>query len=257
MTIGGKKFENYTYVMAIINLTPDSFYPSSRATADDVLFRAERAIKEGAALLDIGAQSTRPGYREEPAEVEISRLEKPLYELKRAFDIPISVDTYFPQCAQAALGLGADMINDVHGLQSPKMAEIIAEHGASVCIMHNAESELKGDIFPQIIDFLKGAAAKAEKAGVPREKIVVDGGIGFAKSREDNLLLLNNYEKLKETGYPLLLGASRKSLFGGEVEGRLAQTVASTRLACEKGVLFVRAHDVQPNAEEIRRAYGG
>ena len=258
MIIGNKSFENYTYVMAIINLTPDSFYECSRASCDDVLFRVERAVKEGAAVIDIGAQSTRPGYTEIRAEQEISRFEKPLYEIKRNFAIPLSVDTYFGQSARAALELGADMINDTKGLsRAEDMAKIIAAKGASVCIMHNAEEQIQGDVFPPVLGFLSKAVKKAEAAGISKDKICIDGGIGFAKSKEGSLQLLNGYEKLKTLGYPLLLGASRKSLFGGDVKDRLAPTLESTRLACKKGVLFVRVHDVKENVGVIKQTYEG
>ena len=144
MIVGGQSFENRTFVMAIINLTPDSFWHGSRANCDDILFRAERAIKEGAAILDLGAQSTRPNYTEVSADEEIARLEKPLAAIKREFGIPVSVDTYFSKCARAALELGADMLNDVWGLTHDEdMAEVIAKAGASVCIMHNATQNCK------------------------------------------------------------------------------------------------------------------
>ncbi|MDE7400998.1 MAG: dihydropteroate synthase, partial [Clostridia bacterium] len=225
MIIGGSMFKNYTYAMAIINLTPDSFWKDSRTDVDGVLFRVERAVKEGAAVIDLGAQSTRPGYCEVTADEEISRLEKPLAAIKKNFDIPVSVDTYFSKCARAALQLGADMINDVWGLTHDNgMADVIAKAGASVCIMHNAEQKLSGDIFPQIESFLKSSVDTALKAGVSANKICLDGGIGFAKDREQNFQLLNGYERLSALGYPLLLGASRKSMFGGNVEDRLPQT---------------------------------
>ena len=257
MIIGNKKFENYTFVMAIVNLTPDSFFRESRATKDEVLFRVERAIKNGAAIIDIGAQSTRPGYTEVSASEEISRFEQPLYEIKRRFDIPVSVDTYFSESAKAALKLGADMINDIWGLSKDKdMAKLIAEHGASVCIMHNAKEQISGDVFPPVMNFLADAANKAIDAGISKDKICLDGGIGFAKSREGNWQLLSGYEKLNSLGYPLLLGTSRKSMFGGEVKDRLAPTLESTRLACKKGVLFVRVHDVKENADIIKKEYG-
>lgn len=244
--------------MAIINLTPDSFYAESRANSDDVLFRVEKAVKEGAAVIDLGAQSTRPGYAEITAEEEISRFEKPLERIKRNFDIPLSVDTYFDESAGAALELGADMINDVWGLsRSESMAEIIAGKHSSVCIMHNAKERIKGDVFPPVLDFLDKAVKRAEAAGIPKEKIILDGGIGFAKTKEDNFRLLNGYEKLSALGYPLLIGTSRKSMFGGRVEDRLAPTLESTYLACKKGVLFVRVHDVKENFEVIKRCYEG
>lgn len=256
MIIGGKTFKDRTYAMAIINLTPDSFWKDSRTDCDGVLYKAERAVKEGAAIIDLGAQSTRPGYCEVSADEEISRLEKPLRAIRERFDIPVSVDTYFSKCASAALELGADMINDVWGLTHDEdMANVIANANASVCIMHNAAQKLSGDIFPQIEGFLKNSVSVALKAGVSADRICLDGGMGFAKDREQNFELLNGYEKLSSLGYPLLLGASRKSMFGGAVEDRLEATVESTRLAVRKKVLFVRVHDVAPNVRAIEEEY--
>ncbi|MCM1438226.1 MAG: dihydropteroate synthase [Roseburia sp.] len=242
--------------MAIVNLTPDSFWADSRADCDNVLFKVERAVKEGAAIIDLGAQSTRPDYTEISADKELERLEKPLAAIKREFDIPVSVDTYFSRVARAALSFGADMINDVWGLTHDKdMAETIAKAGASVCIMHNATQKLQGDIFPQINSFLESSVKTALAAGIDGDKICLDGGIGFAKDREQNLQLLNGYERLSALGYPLLLGASRKSLFGGEAKDRLPATLESTRLAVRKNVLFVRVHDVAENVRAIEEEY--
>ena len=255
MKIGNKKFENYTYIMAIINLTPDSFFAPSRKNGYTVLKAVEKAIADGAAVIDLGAQSTRPHYTEISADEEISRLIRPLEEIKKNFDIPVSVDTYFPECADAALSFGADMINDIWGLTRDNMANVIARHRSSVCIMHNSENTLTGDIFPQITEFLKKNVSLALNAGIERDKICVDGGIGFAKNTEQNFELLNNYEKL-DFGYPLLIGTSRKSMFGGNVEDRLQATLESTRLAAKKRVLFVRVHDVKENAQAIREVYG-
>lgn len=256
MIIGKEIFKNYTYVMAIVNLTPDSFWKESRNDEYTVLKTVEKAIKDGAAVIDIGAQSTRPGYTEVSADCEISRFERPLKLIKQNFDIPVSVDTYFSKSAEAALSLGADMINDVWGLAHDEdMAEVIAKHGASVCIMHNAEKTLSGDIFSQIVSFLKDGAVRALNAGVDKDRICLDGGIGFAKTREQNHELMNGYEKLSVLGYPLLLGTSRKSMFGGNAEDRLPQTVESTRLAVRKKVLFVRVHDVKENVAAIKEEY--
>lgn len=256
MKIGNKVFENYTYVMAIVNLTPDSFWQESRRTEDDVLFAVEKAVKEGAAVVDVGAQSTRPGYTEIGADEEISRFERPLLKIKENFDIPVSVDTYFSESAEAALALGADMINDVWGLaHSPDMAEVIARAGASVCIMHNAAEKLTGDLWQPVLSFLRKGVETAVAAGVGKEKICLDGGIGFAKDKAQNWELLEGYEKLSALGYPLLLGTSRKSMFGGNVADRLPATVESTRLAVRKNVLFVRVHDVKENFEAIREEY--
>ena len=256
MIIGGRNFKNYTYVMAIINLTPDSFYAGSRRTCDDVLFATEKAVKDGAAIIDLGAQSTRPGYAEISVEQEISRLEQPLRLIKEKFDIPVSVDTYFEKCADFALSAGADMINDIWGLTHDKgMAQTVERHNASVCIMHNAKSKVEGDLWRNVLSFLKNSVDIAVAAGIDKDKICIDGGIGFAKDREQNFELLNGYEKLHTLGYPSLLGCSRKSMFGGLPEDRLPQTVEATRLAAKKGVLFVRVHDVKENAKAIEEVY--
>lgn len=257
MKIGNRIFENYTFVMAIINLTPDSFWKGSRVGVDEVLFAAERAIKEGAAVLDLGAQSTRPNYREVGADEELKRLLKPLELIKADFDIPVSVDTYFPEVAKAALDCGADMINDIWGLTRGDMAKVISNRGGSVCIMHNSKTPLSGDIWGAIGKFLSNGVNIALQSGIDKDKIILDGGIGFAKSREQNFELLEGYDKLSALGYPLLLGTSRKSMFGGAVEDRLPQTLESTRSAARKGVLFVRAHDVKENCEVIKEVYGG
>ena len=241
--------------MAIANVTPDSFWAESRVK-DDVCFKVERAVKEGAAIIDVGAQSTRPGFALVPADEELARLEPALTAIKRNFGVPVSVDTFYNKVAEAALCMGADMINDIWGLTYEKgMAETIARHNASVCIMHNAKKPLSGDIFPQIEEFLRNSASVALGAGIDKEKICLDGGIGFAKDREQNLQLLQGYGRLNALGYPLLLGTSRKSLFGGDVRDRLPATVESTKKAVRDGVLFVRVHDVAPNVKAIEEEY--
>jgi dihydropteroate synthase len=242
--------------MAIINLTPDSFWQESRKTVDTALFAAERAIKDGAAILDLGPQSTRPGYNEIPASQEIERFAKVLEKIKANFDIPVSIDTYFSESARAALELGADMINDVWGLtHDADMAEVVAKYNAAVCIMHNAKEQLRGDIFPPILQFLKDSVDLALKAGIDKNKICLDGGVGFAKDREQNWLLTENYNKLSVLGYPLLLGTSRKSMFGGKVEDRLPATLQTTRMAARDKILFVRVHDVKENYQAIKEEY--
>lgn len=256
MIIADKKFENYTFVMAIINLTPDSFWKQSRKDEYTVLKAVENAEKDGAAIIDLGVQSTRPGYTEVPPEEEISRLEKPLTLIKKNFGIPVSVDTYFSKTADVALSLGADMINDIWGFTyDNKMVETVAKHNASVCLMHNSKTQLSGDIWAPIKKFLLNSLHVAQNYGVDENKICLDGGIGFAKNKEQNFQLLNEYEKLNELGYPTLLGASRKSFFGGKVEDRLNPTVQSSQLAAKKGALFVRVHDVKENYDAIRRYY--
>ena len=252
MIAGSKDFADGTHVMAIINLTPDSFWGASRQTESTVLSAVERAVEEGAEIIDIGAQSTRPGYTEVSAEEEIARIIAPLRAIRKRFSVPVSIDTYYEKCARAALDAGADMINDVWGLTHDKdMAKTIASYNAAVCIMHNSDKPLVGDIWHQMTVFSKDSVKIALDAGISENKICLDGGIGFAKSREQNFELLNGYERLSSLGYPLLLGASRKSMFGGAVEDRLEPTLAATRLAVQKGVRFVRVHDVKENAMAI------
>ena len=254
MKIGSKEFTCGTHVMAIVNLTPDSFWEGSRQTEYSVLSAVERAVEDGAEVIDIGAQSTRPGYREVSAAEEISRFLQPLRLIKKHFSVPVSVDTYFSESARAALGEGADMINDVWGLtHDADMADVIASYGASVCIMHNSHTPLSGDIWGSIEDFLKKSLDIAISAGICKDRICLDGGIGFAKSRQQNLELLGGYERLSRLGYPLLLGVSRKSLFGGDVRDRLTPTVRATASAVKKGIMFVRVHDVKENVEAIKK----
>lgn len=255
MRIGSKIFEGRTYVMAIINVTPDSFWRDSRASAESALSAAMRAAEEGADILDIGAQSTRPGYAEVSAEEELARLEAPLAAILKECPLPVSVDTYFPRVADAALEMGAHMINDVWGLTRPGMAQTIAAHGAAACIMHNSPVPVTGDVFGEVKSFLSAQLKSALDAGIRADAICLDGGIGFAKDGAQSMRLLNGYARLKSLGYPLLLGCSRKSLFGGRVEDRLPPTLAATRMAAREGILFVRVHDVKSNVEEIKRVY--
>ncbi|MBE7088718.1 MAG: dihydropteroate synthase [Clostridiales bacterium] len=256
MIIKNKEYKDYTFVMAIINLTPDSFFKESRKDEYTVLKAVEKAVCDGASIIDLGVQSTRPGYVEVSAEEEISRLEKPLYLIKKNFDIPISVDTYFSKTANLALCAGADLINDIWGFQvDGDMAKTVAKYNASACLMHNAKTLLSGDMWGAISSFLQKSVKIALDAGVDKNKICLDGGIGFAKSKEQNFQLLNGYNNLNALGYPLLLGASRKSMFGGRVEDRLEATLNATRLAAKMGVLFVRVHDVKENFDAIRSVY--
>ena len=258
MKIGNRVFENYTYVMAIVNLTPDSFWQGSRNTSDSVLYAVERAVRDGASVIDLGPQSTRPGYTEISAEDEIERFAKPLELVKRNFEVPVSVDTYFEKSAKVALELGADMINDIWGLtHDAGMAKTVAAYDASICIMHNAKHPLSGDIWQPIQSFLASSVKLALDAGIDRDKICLDGGVGFAKDREQNWELVNGYDKLAGLGFPLLLGTSRKRMFEGDVADRLATTVETTRQAAKKGILFVRVHDVKENAQAIEEIYNG
>lgn len=251
MRIGNRQFVSGTHVMAIINLTPDSFYAPSRVAADGVLFSVERAINEGAEIIDIGPQSTRPGHTRISSDEEIERFLSPLEKIKERFDIPVSLDTFYAKSARIALEAGADMINDIWGLSfDEEMASTIAEFDASVCIMHNSVTPVT-DLFGEVETFLRSAAEKALKAGIDKDKICLDGGICFAKDAAQNFELLNGYERIARLGYPALLGCSRKSMFGGKAEDRLRPTLEATKLAVRKGIMFVRVHDVKENVAAI------
>lgn len=257
MKIGNKIFENNTYVMAIINLTPDSFYEKSRKNTDNLLYTVEKAINDGASIIDIGGQSTRPNHIPVMQDEEWQRIEKPIEIIKTNFDIPLSVDTYYPYVAEKALQSGADLINDIWGLQydnNTSMADIIAKYNASVCIMQN-QNYISDDknLWNDMYKFFDKSLDMAKKAGIDSEKIVLDGGIGFGKTKEQNFEVVNNYNNLYRYNLPLLLGTSRKSMFGGDVKDRLRPTLLTTIKAVQQNVLFVRVHDVKENYDIIQQ----
>lgn len=258
LKIRDKIFAEGTHVMAIMNATPDSFYCGSRLRGDAVA-RAGRFIAQGAEILDIGGQSTRPNAESVGALEEMSRVLPVIEEVRAAYpDIPISVDTFFPEVAEAAVAAGADMINDVSCLAYDGMAEVIAATGASVCVMHDRRKTQISDLFTDKAAGLRNAVNKLLKAGVSCDRILLDGGIGFNKSNVEDWELLKGYGKLIEEfpEYPFLLGTSRKSMFGGDVADRLTATLDSTVLAVKSGVLFVRVHDVAENKAMID-TFGG
>jgi len=256
MIISNKKFESGTHIMAIINLTPDSFFDQSRATDSDILSRVEYALNNGAEIIDIGAQSTRPGHTPVSEDEEIKRLGNNISLIKSKFpNALISIDTYYAKVAEYALNEDADLINDIWGLQydNGEMAKVIAKHNAACCLMHNCHFDEYSALIEDIKAFLRKSIEIALSAGIDPNKICLDGGIGFAKNYDENWELLNNYDKLNVLGYPLLLGTSRKRMFLGEPKDRLVPTLESTRLACEKNILFVRVHDIKENKEVIDR----
>lgn len=245
-------FQKGTHVMAILNVTPDSFYSQSRL-ADRAMEAVERFECEGAEIIDIGGQSTRPGAKAISAIEEMSRVLPVLQAVRAKTNLPISIDTFYPEVAQACIDLGADMINDVSCLRYDGMTDVIANSGASVCVMHDRRNTNIPDLFFDKQIGLSNAIRKLLDKGVEKEKILLDGGIGFNKSKEEDWQLLDGYDRLMSDfeGYGFLLGTSRKSMFGGEVETRLSATLDSTVLAVKKGVLFVRVHDVKENKAVI------
>lgn len=244
-----KVFANGTHIMGIINVNEDSFFAQSRHI-DDAVEVAGKFIEQGAEILDIGAQSTRPGAVYMSAIEEMSSLLPVVEAIRGAYkDIPISVDTFNADVAQCAIEVGADMINDVSCLKDGAMAQVVAQSGASICVMHNRRNSKTADLFVDKQTGLSGAIKTLLSSGVDQNKILLDGGIGFNKSIDEDWALLNRYDCLIDSfePYPFLLGTSRKSMFGGDVSARLSATLDSTLLAKRQGVLFVRVHDIKEN----------
>jgi len=211
-------------------------------------------VADGAAMIDIGGQSTRPGHTEISAEEEILRVVPVLEALVGRIGVPISIDTYKPAVARAALAAGADVLNDIYGFQqNPELAEIAARQGCGVILMHQEAgfSETSGATMERITAFLQRSIAIAVAAGLSRDRIILDPGIGFGKTHAQNLEILARLGELRALGCPLLLGASQKSVIGNVLtlppDERLEGTLATTALAVSQGVAFIRVHDVRAN----------
>lgn len=271
MLIGGRDFdtENGVYIMGILNLTPDSFSDGGRWTERDAALRqAARMASEGAAIIDLGGESTRPGHTPVGAAEEAERVLPMVEAVKRETGLPVSVDTYKYETARLALEAGADMINDVWGLKydAGEMARVIAGSGAACCLMHNRARAEYAHLMPELLHDLRETLRIADAAGIGRDKIILDPGVGFGKSCEQNLAVLNRLEELRVLGLPVLLGASRKSVvgltLGLPVDERLEGTLATTAIGVLKGAAFIRVHDVRENllaakmALAIRREAG-
>ena len=261
MRIGTKEFdtEHNTYLMGILNVTPDSFSDGGRFnTLDAALAQVERMIAEGADIIDIGGESTRPGYEPKLSNAEELERVLPVIEaVKARFDIPVSLDTYHSTVAAAGLAAGADMINDIWGLKfDPDMAGVIAKAGASCCLMHNRNAAEYRDFVPELCADLRETLALAKAAGIPEENIVLDPGVGFGKTYENNLTAITALREVRALGYPVLLGTSRKSVIGltldVPVSDRVIGTAVTTVFAVQQGCAFVRVHDVRENAQAIR-----
>ncbi|ERM93362.1 dihydropteroate synthase [Caldanaerobacter subterraneus subsp. yonseiensis KB-1] len=240
-----------TYIMGILNMTPDSFSDGGKYnTLEKGIERALQMIEEGADIIDVGGESTRPGYTPVDEEEEIRRVIPVIERLSKISDVIISVDTMKANVALKALEAGAHIVNDVWGLQrDPKMAEVVAKYKAGVVMMHNSNVAEYDDVVKSIIEFLKKSIEIAEKAGIERNQMIVDPGIGFGKTLEHNLEVMNRLEELKVLGLPVLLGTSRKSMIGKvlnvDVEDRLEGTAATVAVGIVKGVDIIRVHDVK------------
>lgn len=260
MIIGSKEFdtEHNTYIMGILNVTPDSFSDGGRYDSlDAALFHAQQMADEGADIIDIGGESTRPGHIRISDEEEISRVVPVIERLKQEFDIPLSIDTYKSAVAEAAIRAGADLVNDIWGLKyDPKIAAVIAESGTACCLMHNRERADYNDFTADFMGDMRKCLELADEAGISRDKIILDPGVGFGKTYEMNLTIINHLEILHELGLPVLLGTSRKSVIGLTLnlpaDQREEGTLVTTVYAVQKGCAFVRVHDVEKNKRAIR-----
>ncbi len=260
MIIRNKEFINDTYIMGILNVTPDSFSDGGRWNdVDKALYHTEKMIEEGAAIIDIGGESTRPGYTVISDDEEIERTAPVIEAIRARFGVPISIDTYKSKVARAALEAGADMINDIWGFKrDTKMAGLCREYNASCCLMHNRENADYADFYNDVLADLKESIDIAKNEGIDEDKICIDPGVGFAKSLEQNLMITQNVDVLHKLGYPILLGTSRKSMIGLTLDTskdeRVEGTLVTSVLAVQKKCLFVRVHDVKENARAIKMA---
>ncbi len=262
MIIGNRTFDvqNHTYVCGILNVTPDSFSDGGKWNGkDDALFHVEDMIRQGMDLLDIGGESTRPGYTLLSDEEEIERVVPVIQAVKERFDIPISLDTYKSQVAKEGILAGADLINDIWGLKYDNtMAEVIGKYQKPCCLMHNRKNKDYKDFVTDVLADLQETLDMAEKAGIPKDRILLDPGVGFAKSYEQNLQIIKAMDRLQELGCPVLLGCSRKSVIGLTldlpVDQREEGTLTTTVMAVMKKVAFVRVHDVEKNVRAIKMA---
>lgn len=261
-------FTKRTYIMGVLNVTPDSFYDGGRYySLDSAIRRGIELYEEGADILDIGGESTRPGSLPVPEEEELRRVIPVIQELSKRLPIPISVDTYKAKVAEEAINVGATIVNDISGLRfDPKMPEVIAKYQVPVIVMH-----IKGTprdmqtcptyeyLIPEIIEYLRQSIIIAKQAGVKEELIIIDPGIGFGKLPEHNLEIINRLSVLVEFGKPILIGVSRKSFIGkilndAPPEKRLEGTMAAVAISIINGANIVRVHDVAPILNVVKVA---
>ncbi len=252
------------HVMGIVNITPDSFSDGGRyASTEKAIAHAMQLVADGADILDIGGESTRPGATPVSLEEELSRVIPVIEELVGKAGIAISIDTYKPEVMRQAISVGADIVNDVRALQEPGALEIVARSNAGVCLMH-----MKGipqtmqiepvydDVVAEVTGFLQQRLLAAESAGIAADRIVLDPGFGFGKRTAHNLALLQDLAAIKALGRPLLVGLSRKSvlgqLLGNDMDERLHASIAASVISVMKGASIVRVHDVKATADALK-----
>lgn len=260
MKIGNRSFRRHgkTYIMGILNVTPDSFSDGGRWNSmDKALFHVEEMLSEGMDIVDVGGESTRPGYTMLPDEEEIERVVPVIEAIKSRFDVPVSLDTYKSRVAEAGIAAGADLINDIWGLKyDGDMAAVIARSGLPCCLMHNRREAVYENFMQDVAADLAETIRLAETAGIADDQIILDPGVGFGKTYEHNLEIINGLEQLNMFGYPILLGCSRKSVIGLTLnlpaDERLEGTLVTTVMGVMKGCSFVRVHDVKENSRAVR-----
>ncbi len=262
MKIGNREFnfEEQFYIMGILNVTPDSFSDGGKYTAmDQALFHVEQMISDGADILDIGGESTRPNHVKITSQEEISRVCPMISEIKRRFDIPVSLDTYKSDVAKAGVEAGVDLINDIWGLKwDGRMAKVIADGEVPCCLMHNRRDTDYTNFVENVMEDLQESVDMALAAGISKENIMLDPGIGFAKDFTQNFIMMKHLSRIKELGYPVLLGTSRKSMIGLALDLPVTEreegTLATSVLGLQAGCAIFRVHDVKTNLRGLKMA---
>lgn len=252
-------FSAMPLIMGIVNVTPDSFSDGGLFLAPEAAIAQGRQLAaEGAAILDIGGESTRPGHQPLDAATELARV-MPVIAGLAAGPVPLSIDTYKAEVARAAIAAGAQIINDVWGChRDPAIAQVAAETGAPIILMHNRDkADPALDILDEVRRFLDAAVATARAAGVPESQIVLDPGVGFGKTAEQSIAVMRHLDRIVALGFPVLLGASRKSMLGlltGQevAANRVAASIAAHLAGALKGAAIIRVHDVRPHADALK-----
>jgi dihydropteroate synthase len=245
------KWGERTFIMGIINLSPDSFSGDGLAAADVAVAQALRFVEEGADIIDVGGESTRPNYEQVTIGEEIARVVPAIKKISHILEMPVSIDSYKYEVVKAAIEAGANIINDVWGLKKePRLAGLAAEHALPIILTSNQRGESKtNDIMAEVIDDLTHAIGRCKDAGVPPENIIIDPGIGFGKTVEENLEIINRLAELTVLGKPILLGTSRKSFIGLTLDlpadDRLEGSAATNAIGIEGGADIIRVHDVR------------
>ena len=260
MKIGTRTFDvsHDCAIMGILNVTPDSFSDGGQwNNLDAALRHTGDMIQQGAGIVDVGGESTRPGHVQISVQEEIDRVVPVIEAIKKNFDIPVSIDSYKSPVVEAALKAGADLVNDVWGLKyDRKVADLIARYQVPCCLMHNREQANYTSFLDEFCQDMQASLDIAKAAGIADDQIILDPGVGFGKNYEHNLTIIHHLERLCDMGYPVLLATSRKSCIGQALDlptdQRVEGTLVTTVMGVLKGAAFVRVHDVKENLRAIR-----